>query len=198
MNTLPENTTPDEIESPEIESDDGAQVVEPTGVDEQSPASLKQKLAEAEKLLLLAQADLENFRRRTRRDTQDQIRYAALGLMNELLEVSDNLQRAIEAAESDPASGGLLDGVKMVAQQIFAVLENHGCKKIDAVGQPFDPQVHQAVQMYPSDDVPANSVMQELRTGFELHDRVIRPAQVFVSAGPDNLPAKDNNQESTE
>ena len=84
------------------------------------------------------------------------------------------------------ARDGLLEGVKMVAQQISTVLENKGCKKIEAVGQPFDPNLHQAVQMQPSDEYESNTVMQELRTGFQLHDRVIRPSQVFVSTGPAN------------
>ncbi len=115
---------------------------------------LQQQLAEAEKRTLLAQADLENFRRRTRRDMQDQLRYASLPLMNDLLEAVDNLNRAIDAHEQDPSSQGLLEGVRLVAQQISTILENNGCKKIEAVGQPFDPNFHQAVQMQPSDEYP--------------------------------------------
>jgi len=72
----------------------------------------------------------------------------------------------------------------MVATQITKVLEDHGCKRIDAVGQPFDPNLHQALQMQASDEHPANTVMQDLRSGFQLHDRLIRPTQVFVSTGP--------------
>ena len=115
---------------------------------------------------------------------QDQLRYASVPLMNELLEAVDNLHRAIDAHEKDPSSEGLLEGVRLVAQQISTILENNGCKKIESVGQPFDPNLHQAVQMQPSNEFAANSVMRELRTGFQLHDRVIRPAQVFVSTGP--------------
>ncbi len=162
-------------------SADSIPVVEPMGEVEQ----LKAQLAEAEKRTLLAQADLENFRRRTRRDTQDQLKYASVPLMNELLEVIDNLDRAIAAHESDAPGEGLLEGVKLVAQQIATILENKGCKKIEAIGQPFDPNLHQAVQMQPSNEYDANTVMQELRTGFQLHDRVIRPSQVFVSTGPE-------------
>ena len=171
------------------------EAVEAVGDSVDSPVSnqdqLKQKLVEAEKQVLLAQADLENFRRRTRRDMQDQLKYASLPLMNEILEAVDNLHRAIESHESDPQGTGLLEGVKMVAQQISTVLENKGCKKIDAVGQPFDPNLHQAVQMQPSNEFESNVVMQELRSGFQLHDRVVRPSQVFVSTGP----AADSTQE---
>jgi molecular chaperone GrpE len=144
---------------------------------------LQVDLADAEKRILLAQADLENFRRRTRRDAADQLKYASLGLMNEVLEAVDNLQRAIESYEKDPNGDGLAEGVKLVSGQIATALDNHGCKKIEAVGQPFDPNRHQALQMQPSDEHPANVVMADLRTGYQLHDRIVRPSQVFVSTG---------------
>jgi len=146
--------------------------------------SLQMQLADAEKRVLMAHADLENFRRRNRRDMQDQLKYAPLKLMNDVLESVDNLQRAVESYETDANGDGLVEGVKMVAQQINYALETHGCKKIEAIGQPFDPNMHQALQMQPSDEHDANVVMQDLRPGFQLHDRVIRPSQVFVSTGP--------------
>ena len=146
--------------------------------------SLQAELADAEKRVLMAHADLDNFRRRTRRDQQDSLKYATLPMMGQILEALDNFDRAMEAHEQDPSGAGLLDGVKMVAQQISDTLTEKGCKKIEAVGQPFDPNKHQAMQMQPSDEYEANIVMMDLRPGFELHDRVIRPSQVFVSTGP--------------
>lgn len=145
---------------------------------------LQAQVADAEKRVLMAHADLENYRKRTRRDMQDQMKYASLRLMTELLESVDNLQRAIESYQQEPNADGLAQGVAMVSAQISKVLEDHGCKKIDAVGQTFDPNLHQALQMQPSADHPTNTVMQDLRAGFQLHDRLIRPAQVFVSTGP--------------
>ena len=145
---------------------------------------LKAQVADAEKRVLMAHADLENYRKRTRRDMQDQVKYASLRLMSGLLESVDNLQRAIESYEQEPNADGLAEGVVMVATQITKVLEDHGCKRIDAVGQPFDPNLPQALQMQASDEHPANTVMQDLRSGFQLHDRLIRPTQVFVSTGP--------------
>lgn len=144
---------------------------------------LTAQLADAEKRVLMAHADTENYRKRARRDMQDQVRYASLRLMSELLESVDNLERAIESYEKDPNGDGLCEGVKLVAMQISKVLTDHGCKKIEALGQPFDPNLHQALQMQPSEDHPANTVMMDLRPGFQLHDRLIRPAQVFVSTG---------------
>jgi len=154
------------------------------GQGEPTIESLQIELADAEKRVLIAHADLENFRRRNRRDMQDHLKYAPLKIMHDVLESVDNLQRAVESYETDANGDGLVEGVKMVAQQINYALETHGCKKIEAIGQPFDPNQHQALQMQPSDEHDANVVMQDLRPGFMLHDRVIRPSQVFVSTGP--------------
>lgn len=142
---------------------------------------LVQKLAEAERRTLLAMADLDNFRRRSRRDLQDQLRYASLPLMSEILDAIDNLERAIESHHHSPESASLVDGMKMVVQQLLNTLSNHGCIKIESVGQPFDPNQHQAVQMQPSSEYPPNTVIADLRPGYLLHDRVVRPSQVFVS-----------------
>lgn len=144
---------------------------------------LQQKLADAERQALLAHAELDNFRRRNLRETQEKIKYASSGLMSDILEAVDNLGRAVESYDLDQNGEGLNNGVKLVAQQITATLEKHGCKKIAAAGEPFDPNLHQALQMQPSDQFEANTVMQDLRPGFQLHDRVLRPSQVFVSTG---------------
>ncbi len=145
--------------------------------------TLTAQLADAEKRVLLAHADLENFRRRMRRDMEDQMRYASLGLISEVLEAVDNLNRALDAHDKDPhsTSATLAEGVKLVSQQIANTLANHGATKIEAVGQPFDPNRHQALTMQPSEEHAPNTVMMDLRPGFQLHDRVIRPSQVVVS-----------------
>jgi molecular chaperone GrpE len=145
---------------------------------------LKHELVEAEKRVLIAQADLENFRRRMRRDMQDQLKYASLPLISEILDAVDNLNRAIEAHRHDANSDVLAQGVEMVAQQISQTLQNHGCRKIEAEGQLFDPNLHQAVQIQPRENEPPNTVLMDLRSGFMLHDRVIRPSQVAVSGAP--------------
>lgn len=146
--------------------------------------SLRHQLMEMEKTALRHQADLENYRKRSRTQMQDQLRYASLPLISELLESVDNLNRATDSAQADAEASGLVEGVRMVSTQISNLLEQHGCKRIEAVGKPFDPSFHQAVQMQPSDEFEANTVMHEIRAGFILHDRVVRPAQVFVSTGP--------------
>lgn len=147
--------------------------------------SLQEQLAAAEKRALLHQADLENFRRRKSKESQDALRYASLPLINGLLEVLDNLQRALESAKDDENSGTLREGVELVATQLLATLENHGCKRIEALGQAFDPNRHEAIQMQPSDE-PNNIIIMEVQSGFMLHDRVVRPAKVIISTGPAN------------
>ena len=195
MSNDPENTPTPEDQPPTDESvlefpsaseidqiaSEGAleEAVEP--VDEVT--ALKEQLADAEKRVLMAHADLDNFRRRNLRETQEQIKYAPSKLMTEILEAVDNLGRAVESYEKDQSGEGLNNGVKMVATQIQTILEKHGCKKIEAVGQPYDPNFHQALQMQPSEEFESNTVMMDLRSGFQLHDRVLRPSQVFVSTG---------------
>ena len=145
---------------------------------------LKLELADAEKRALVAAADLENYRKRANKQIQDQVKYASLSMMNELLESVDNLNRAVEAAEKEDSNSTLLQGVKMVSDQILNILVSNKCEAIESIGHPFDPNQHEAVQMQPSDEFEANTVMMEIRTGYKLHERIIRPAQVFVSTGP--------------
>lgn len=144
---------------------------------------LEQQLAEAVDRELKAQAELENFRKRIYRDTEQTLKYASLPLIRDLLEVLDNLARATDAASNSPDASGLLDGVKMVQQQMTAVFAKHHCKPIAGLGSTFDPNVHQAIAQSPSDDYPAGQVMLEASTGYLLHDRVIRPSHVIVSTG---------------
>ena len=183
----PELELPTEGQIEEFGANEPAESV-PFAVDSDDPGAdviqqLQDQLKDAEKRVLLAQADLENFRRRVRRESQEQIKYAGSGLMTDILESVDNLHRAVEAYEADPNGDGLRDGVKLVAAQVMESLSKRDCKPIEAVGQPFDPNLHQALQMQASAEYPANTVIQDLRTGFVLHDRVLRPSQVFVSTG---------------
>jgi molecular chaperone GrpE len=144
--------------------------------------TLKQLLAEAENKALRYQADLDNYRRRARREADEQLKYANLGLINGILEAVDNLQRAVSAGQAPAAAElPLVQGVEMVVRQILDILKAHGCQPIVAEGQQFDPNLHQAVQMKPTRDVPPNTILQELRVGYRLHDRVVRPSQVIVS-----------------
>jgi molecular chaperone GrpE len=146
-------------------------------------AQLEGELKRANNEVLKAQAEFENFRKRMRREMEEDLRYAALPLINEILPVIDNLERATQAAEQTGAKGGLVDGVHMVIAQLNAALAKHGCQKIEALGQEFDPHFHAALMQEPSTEVPANHVSRVVQSGYKMHDRVVRPAQVFVSTG---------------
>lgn len=164
---------------------EGAEV---SGVELAAPGEvdvLRQELDAAKDRALRAQAELDNYRKRARREMEDERRYAQLPLLRDLLPVIDNIGRALQAAEKSPDGAGLLDGVKLVAQQLEGVLARHHCTRIAALHQPFDPHLHEAILQQPSGDYPSGTVLQVTQEGYQLHDRVVRPAQVIVSAAPD-------------
>lgn len=146
-------------------------------------AQLDGELRRANNEVLKAQAEFENFRKRMRREMEEESRYASLPLIKELLPVIDNLERATQAAEQTGNAGPLLDGVKMVIGQFDAALAKSGCQKIEALGQEFDPHLHMALMQEPSSEHAAGHVSRVLQSGFKMHDRIVRPAQVFVSTG---------------
>lgn len=142
---------------------------------------LRAELEQAKDRALRCQAELDNFRKRSSRETEERLRYANISLMRDLLPALDNIQRAIEAAEKSTDGSGLLDGVKLVAQQLEGVLESNHCLKIKALHEPFDPHLHHAILQQPSQEYPANTVIMVTQEGYQLHDRVVRPSQVIVS-----------------
>lgn len=150
--------------------------------DPQAP-SMEQQLAESNGQVLKLHAELENVRKRLRRESEDMVRFASLPLIADLLQVFDNLKRAIEAASTTEGSTGLVEGVQMVAKQFEDTLGKFHCKPIPAQGELFDPNFHEAISQMPSDDVESGHVMIEATQGFQLHDRVVRPSQVVVSTG---------------
>jgi molecular chaperone GrpE len=129
-------------------------------------------------------ADFENYQKRAQRDRAEERRYAQGPLAADLLAALDNLDRATAAAAQAGETGPLVQGVAMVQAQILDVLRRHGVTRIEAQGQPFDPNRHQAVMQQRSDSVPPGTVLQVLQPGYMIHDRVLRPASVAVSAAP--------------
>jgi molecular chaperone GrpE len=130
------------------------------------------------------QADFENYQKRMARDLQQERRYWYGPLALELLPALDNLERAVQAAKQAGEQGPLVQGVAMVQTQIRDALKRQGIAVIEAQGQPFDPNRHQAVMQQPSADQPPNTVLQVLQQGYMIHDRVLRPASVIVAAPP--------------
>ena len=146
--------------------------------------SLEQQIKELKNANLKLHADVENVRKRIRREAEDQVRFASLPLINDLLLVFDNLRRAIDAAESSGGqASGLVEGVQMVVKQFEDTLGKYHCRPIHALGEAFNPNVHEAISQMPSEEYDAGVVMVEATRGFQLHDRVVRPSQVVVSTG---------------
>ncbi len=133
---------------------------------------------------LRAEAELENFRKRTRKEFEELLRFQSAPLARDLLPALDNLDRAVAAAEGSDNIDDLLQGIRMVAQQLREALGRHGVEVIESVNQPFDPNLHEAVQQIPSTEHPPMTVLQELEPGYKMHDRVIRPSKVIVSSVP--------------
>jgi molecular chaperone GrpE len=174
---------PEAVDSPSEESQNDSQTAEQPSP-EQRIEQLEAELAAAEKRRLQAQAELENARNRMRRDYEDQLKYASLPLIQDMLTVLDNLYRGLQACEGNAAATDLVTGISMVAKQFEESLAKFGCKPIPAEGEVFDPNYHEAISQMPSADVPAGSVVQVAVRGYQLHDRVVRPSQVVVSTGP--------------
>jgi molecular chaperone GrpE len=143
---------------------------------------------EALDLARRAQADFENYQKRSQRDLVTERRYAQSPLAADLLPALDNLDRAIAAAQQAGDKGSLAQGVAMVQGQLLDVLRRHGVTRVEAQGKPFDPNQHQAVMQQPTRDHPPGTVTQVLEQGYLLYDRVLRPARVVVSAA---LPTGD-------
>jgi len=137
--------------------------------------------AELQDRLLRLQAELENFRKRSRREFEDAQRYREIDLLRDLLPVLDNVHRAIEAADKTDDVQSLREGFRMTAQQIEKLLGSHGCTEIATDGLPFDPTVHDAIQQMAVPGTAAGTVVHTASRGYQLHDRVVRPAQVIVA-----------------
>ena len=138
-------------------------------------------LSELQDRVLRLQAELENFRKRARREYDEAQRYREIDLLRDLLPVLDNIHRAIEAAYKSDDVAGLRAGFRMTAQQIEKLLGSHGCATIQTDGVSFDPTVHDAIMQQAVPGVAAGTVVAIASRGYRLHDRVVRPAQVIVS-----------------
>jgi molecular chaperone GrpE len=141
-----------------------------------------------DKFLRLA-AEMDNLRRRTEREVKDAKTYSVAGFARDMLAVSDNLRRALEAipeelkANAEAGIAGLIEGVDMTERAMLSALERHGVRKMDAEGQKFDPNFHQAMFEIPNTAVPNNTVVQVVQAGFTIGERVLRPAMVGVAKG---------------
>ncbi|MCA9036105.1 MAG: nucleotide exchange factor GrpE, partial [Planctomycetaceae bacterium] len=152
--------------------------------DHASVNALKEQVAELQDKMLRMQAEMENSRRRMQREMEDARRFESFRLVRDLLPGLDGLQRAVDSAEQTGDTQALLNGIQMVAHQFRDILKTHSAEPIDALGKPFDPNLHEALTQVPSADHDPMTVMQVVEMGYRLHDRVVRPARVIVSCAP--------------
>jgi len=136
--------------------------------------------------LVRTTADLENYKKRAAREKQEAIKYANEALLLKLIGVLDNFDMAVAAAvqSDDPAAKSLQTGVNMILTQLRQALSEFGLEEIDALNKPFDPNFHEAISQQDAPDVPEGQVIQQVRKGFKLRDRLLRPASVIVSRRP--------------
>ena len=191
-----ENDKPQPTEDePDVEVESSEE--EPTLVDDEDEgdevirdpnelvAELEEKLAAEHDRLLRAAADLDNLRKRTRRDVEDAEVRGRSEVLGDLLPAIDSLDLALSSSDRDGSAGPVLDGVEMVRKQFLGAMSRFDVKPVEAEpGEVFDPAVHEAVAQIPSEDQPLGRVIEEMRKGYLLGERLLRAAMVVVSAGP--------------
>ena len=150
---------------------------------EERIAGLEAALAAARDQALRDRADFENTRKRLQRDKEEAVRYANASLLEKLLPVVDNFELGLAAARQSADGSAVLSGMGMVAKQLEDFLRDNGLQAIDAVGQKFDPNLHEALGEEANPEVPEGNVIRQLRKGWKLKDRLIRAANVFISKG---------------
>lgn len=166
--------------------------------------ALQKENADLQDKLLRAIAETENTRRRAERDRQDAVRYAAASFGRDMVQVSDNLRRAIAAVkpeerEASPASvQALIEGVEVTERQLLATFERHGIKEITpAPGDRFDAHLHEAMFEVPNSGQPAGTVVHVVEAGYMIGDRLLRAARVGVAKNDDNAPKTNGGQVDT-
>ncbi len=151
-------------------------------------AELENQLADAKQQTLYAQAEIQNVRRRAEKDATDARAYAATAFARDVLSVNDNLERALSAIpvelRGDDKFKGLVTGLEATGRELTSVFQRHGLVRIEAMGQPLDPNKHQAMLEVPSDEAPG-TIVQEMQSGWMIRDRLLRPALVGVAKKPD-------------
>jgi molecular chaperone GrpE len=157
----------------------GALEVEPLSIEEQLAAKEKEARENWDRFLR-ERADLENFRKRANREKEELLNYGYKSLIEEVLPVLDNLERALSHASEDGLPA-LVEGIRMTHCMLLAALRKFNVRQIEAVGTLFDPAFHQAMAQVPTDEYPPNTVVEEYQKGYMLKDRLLRPAMVSVS-----------------
>lgn len=159
------------------------------GTGESALGAVERERDDLKDQLLRARAEFDNYRKRMARESDQQRKTAAQGLMRSLLPIVDNLERAL--GHANDANDGFVKGVEMIVKQFADVLAAQGLEVIPAVGEAFDPNIHEALTHMPSDQYPVDTVMEEFQRGYRIGDFVLRPSQVVVSSGAPQAPVAE-------
>ncbi|WP_163537798.1 nucleotide exchange factor GrpE [Gracilibacillus sp. YIM 98692] len=181
------NQEDNNVEEEVIDNVDQELVTEESSNDEGSEVNqeqIKQLQAEKDELqdrLLRVQAEYDNFRKRTKKEKEADLKYKSQSIVTEILPVLDNFERALQVQIEDEAAKSVVEGLEMVYRQLKTVLENEGVKEIETENQTFDPHLHQAVMQVEKEGYESNQIVETLQKGYQLKDKVIRPAMVKVN-----------------
>jgi molecular chaperone GrpE len=173
----------DQVTDPEVESEQEQEIEAVEEIVEE--LTVEKQLAQACDNNMRLLAEIDNLRKRSQRDMQQQLKYAAMPVISEMLSVIDDLHRTLEASQSGGDVDAFTGGVEIVVQSFTSVLEKYQCLAIKAeAGEAFDVKLHEAISLQVSDQFDANVILAVVQQGYQMHDRVIRPSQVIVSSGP--------------
>ncbi len=170
-------------EPPAEEAEEAQETDQDIAKMQQELETARSENAAAADMMLRLAAEMDNYKKRVMKERESLIKYGSQGMLQELLPMLDNFQRAIESANKSKDFDSFLEGVEMIFKQMCEALGRKGVSPIDAVGETFDPNIHEAVTQVTSEEYPENIVAEELQKGYMLHDRVVRPAMVAVSKG---------------
>jgi molecular chaperone GrpE len=179
-------TMGEETEAAEVPEADPVTLAE-TDPREAEITSLKEEAGKLKDQLLRTLAEMDNLRKRTEREKAEATLYAASNFARDIMSVSDNMERALATAEADHLKEAtepvknLIAGVEMTQRELLNVFERHGIKRVDPMGEKFDPHFHQAVYEVPTNEQPPGTVVQVMQPGFKIGERVLRPAMVGVA-----------------
>ena len=167
----------------EHEGDLGAEEIKPDGAGSGALDETSEELTKVKDQLLRTVAEMENVRRRAQRDVENAHKFAVEKLLSDLLPVIDSLEKAVEAAKTTENPDSMAEGIRLSLKLFVSTLEKAGIAIVDPLGEPFDPQLHEAMAMVPNPDAEPNSVMDVMQRGYTLNGRLVRAAKVVVVKG---------------
>src|SRR5437016_11220513 len=173
------------VTEPETEEEDSAAPSAETPPPEDDTDGLQADLDRFRDLALRSQADFENYKRRSAREKEEAIKYANTSFLEKLVSIVDHFELGLEAARGERGEKSpIYSGMSLVLKQLQDFLAENGLQPIEAVGQKFDPNLHEAIAHEPNNDVPEGAVIRQTRRGYRFKDRLLRPSTVVVSSGP--------------